>query len=327
MPPPPLRLAAALAALVVSALAAGPAGLRRGGTLHPRPLVSRRVAAPARECCACTLAASSVDELHALVGRSSAELAARLPPRPSGAVITYSRKVFIPLTRLCRDRCTYCTFAQHEGLSEPDARAYLSVDEVLEIARAGAAAGCTEALFTLGDRPEARWPAAREELRELGYASTVEYLAACCKAVLEQTELLPHANCGVLSEPELAMLREVSASQGLMLESTSERLFEPGGPHHRSACCPHPFLLDYLSMAHSQSDLCLLNTEICTLFSDCLLPSVRCTCCPQVSRQGTRAQACNSRGSGEAQDPFHNGFAHRHRRDERREARCACRHR
>lgn len=133
-----------------------------------------------------------------------------------GRRITYSPKVFIPLTMACADRCGYCTFAKPPArLSAP----YLGIDEVLEIARAGAAAGCHEALFTLGERPEDRYPSARAWLAERHYSSTVEYLAAACAAVLDQVGLLPHANAGALYPSELAALREVCASQGMMLES------------------------------------------------------------------------------------------------------------
>jgi FO synthase len=148
-----------------------------------------------------------------------------------GNVISYSRKVFIPLTRLCRDVCGYCTFAttpRHAGA------AYLSPDEVLAIARAGRAAGCREALFTLGDKPELRYAAARTALRKLGHASTVDYLAAMCELVLAETGLLPHVNAGIMSEQEIAALRRVSVSQGIMLETVSPRLGEPGGPHFGS---------------------------------------------------------------------------------------------
>ncbi len=147
-------------------------------------------------------------------------------------VVTYSRKVFIPLTRLCRDRCHYCTFVTVPGrLPAP----YLERDEVLEIARAGAAQGCKEALFTLGDRPEERWPVAREWLAERGYESTVDYLRACAVAVLEQTGLLPHLNPGVLSWAELHRLKPVAPSMGMMLETTAQRLWsQPGGPHYGS---------------------------------------------------------------------------------------------
>ena len=147
-------------------------------------------------------------------------------------VVTYSRKVFIPLTRLCRDRCHYCTFAT---VPHRLPAAYLDRDEVLAIARAGAAQGCKEALFTLGDRPELRWSAARKWLDERGYDSTVDYLRAAAIAVLEETGLLPHLNPGVLSWSELQRLKPVAASMGMMLETTSERLWStPGQPHYGS---------------------------------------------------------------------------------------------
>src|ERR1044072_877328 len=118
-------------------------------------------------------------------------------------LITYSPKVFIPLTKLCRDVCHYCTFAQPPRRGE---RAFLTPEEVLEVARAGAAAGCHEALFTRGDNPELRYRVAREELKQLGYGSTVQSLAAMCRLVMEETGLLPHANPGVLDSDQLAML-------------------------------------------------------------------------------------------------------------------------
>src|SRR5216683_1584726 len=152
--------------------------------------------------------------------------AAALRDRRHGRVISYSRKVFIPLTKLCRDVCHYCTFAERPGRA-----AYLSPDEVLAIARAGAAAGCTEALFTLGDKPELRYQAARDGLAALGHSSTIGYLRAMCELVLRETGLLPHANPGVMSRDEVAALRMVTASQGIMLESSSPRLCEPGGVH------------------------------------------------------------------------------------------------
>src|SRR3954447_1629584 len=133
-----------------------------------------------------------------------------------GTRITYSPKVFIPLTHLCRDRCGYCTFAQPPARLESP---YLSPDDVLAIARKGAAAGCHEALFTLGERPEERYPSAREWLGANGYASTVDYLVAMCRLVRDETGLLPHANAGALYHDELAALRPVSASQGMMIES------------------------------------------------------------------------------------------------------------
>jgi FO synthase len=169
------------------------------------------------------LVAATLDELTAWA-RARREIAGR-------GVVTYSPKVFVPLTKLCRDVCHYCTFAQPPRRGE---RAYLTIDEVLEIARAGEAAGCREALFTLGDKPELRYRAARDELAELGFASTIEYLAAAARAVLEQTTLLPHVNPGVLTRSDLELLRGVSASMGLMLETTSERLSRRGGPHFGS---------------------------------------------------------------------------------------------
>ncbi|HEY7004760.1 MAG TPA: 5-amino-6-(D-ribitylamino)uracil--L-tyrosine 4-hydroxyphenyl transferase CofH [Gaiellaceae bacterium] len=146
-------------------------------------------------------------------------------------LITYSPKVFIPLTKLCRDVCHYCTFAKPPRRGE---RAYLRADEVLSIARAGAEAGCHEALFTLGDKPELRYRAAQEELAELGCETTIEYLARMCELVLAETGLLPHVNPGVMTRNELALLRTVSASQGIMLETASARLSGRGGPHFGS---------------------------------------------------------------------------------------------
>jgi FO synthase len=151
-------------------------------------------------------------------------------------VVTYSRKVFIPLTHLCRDRCHYCTFVTTPGQLRAQGKApYLSPDEVLEIARAGAALGCKEALFTLGDRPEERWPVAAEWLEAHGFDSTLGYLRAMAIRVLEETGLLPHLNPGVLTWEEIQRLKPVSASMGMMLETTATRLWsEPGGPHFGS---------------------------------------------------------------------------------------------
>src|SRR5450432_1456459 len=145
-----------------------------------------------------------------------------------GARITFSPKVFIPLTMLCRDRCGYCTFAKPPAhLVSP----YLELDDVLAIARRGAELGCHEALFTLGEAPEARYPDAAEWLAARGYSSTVDYLVAACAAVLTETGLLPHANAGALTREELERLRAVSPSQGMMIETLAARLGEPGGPH------------------------------------------------------------------------------------------------
>jgi FO synthase len=157
--------------------------------------------------------------------------AAALRDRGHGARISYSRKVFIPLTRLCRDVCHYCTFARPPRRGE---KAYLGADEVLAIARAGARAGCKEALFTLGDKPELRYRAARDELAALGHATTLDYLAAMAELVWRETGLLPHLNPGVMTPDDLARLRAVSVSQGIMLESAAERLGRRGGPHFGS---------------------------------------------------------------------------------------------
>ncbi|HEX4024587.1 MAG TPA: 7,8-didemethyl-8-hydroxy-5-deazariboflavin synthase CofG, partial [Steroidobacteraceae bacterium] len=148
-----------------------------------------------------------------------------------GSSVTYSRKVFIPLTQLCRDVCHYCTFARSPRKL---AAAYLSMDEVLSIARAGAAVACKEALFTLGDKPELRYAAARQALSQAGAGSTIDYLERAARLVLTETGLLPHLNPGVMSREELTRLRPVAASMGLMLESASERLCERGGAHFGS---------------------------------------------------------------------------------------------
>ncbi|HCY57186.1 MAG TPA: 7,8-didemethyl-8-hydroxy-5-deazariboflavin synthase subunit CofG, partial [Oceanicaulis sp.] len=146
-------------------------------------------------------------------------------------VVTYSKKVFIPLTHLCRDVCHYCTFAHRPSqLTAP----FLEPEEVLEIARAGEQRGCREALFTLGDQPEARYSAARRWLDERGFASTLDYLAHVASLVLEETSLLPHLNPGIMTAADYEKLRPVSASMGLMLESTSERLCGKGMPHYGS---------------------------------------------------------------------------------------------
>src|SRR3954454_1399694 len=173
-------------------------------------------------------------QARALVGLDAEDLlgaARRVAREGKGRLVTYSPKVFVPLTTLCRDVCHYCTFAKPPRRGE---RAYMSEGEVLAIARAGAAAGCREALFTLGDKPELRYRVAREELAALGCSTTLEYLARCARLVLDETGLLPHVNPGVLSLDDTLALREVSASQGLMLETTAARLAERGGPHWAS---------------------------------------------------------------------------------------------
>ncbi len=157
--------------------------------------------------------------------------AAALRDEGHGRIHTYSPKVFIPLTHLCRDVCGYCTFAEPPKRGEA---AYLDRDAVLAIARAGAEAGCTEALFTLGDKPELRYAAARDGLERLGHPTTLSYLAEACQWVIDDTGLLPHVNAGVMGAEDIAALRRVSVSQGLMLETISERLSERGGPHFGS---------------------------------------------------------------------------------------------
>jgi FO synthase len=169
-----------------------------------------------------------------LIARPLDELCAEaraLRDEGHGHLVTYSPKVFIPLTKLCRDVCHYCTFAHPPRRGE---RAYMMIDEVLAVARAGVAAGCREALFTLGDKPEQRYRVAREELEALGCETTLDYLARAAEAVLGDTGLLPHLNPGVLTKEDAARLRPVSASMGLMLETTSDRLSARGGPHFGS---------------------------------------------------------------------------------------------
>ncbi len=182
-----------------------------------------RYARPPRDA---ALALARETDVPALMARASA-----LRDAGFGRAVSFSRKVFIPLTKLCRDVCHYCTFAQPP---RPGERAYMTLDEVLDVARRGARAGCREALFTLGDKPELRYPQARDELAALGHPTTIAYLAAAARAVLDETGLLPHANPGVVTRDELAALREVCPSQGLMLESASPRLLERGGVHHGS---------------------------------------------------------------------------------------------
>ncbi|MEE3852751.1 7,8-didemethyl-8-hydroxy-5-deazariboflavin synthase CofG [Gordonia sp. LSe1-13] len=183
-----------------------------------------------------TLLGATGDDLVALQRIASTVRDAGLSAVGRPRQITYSRKVFIPLTRLCRDRCHYCTFVTVPGKLTRDGQGmYLEIDEVLEIARKGASLGCKEALFTLGDRPEARWSQAGEWLAARGYNSTLEYVRAAAVAVLEETGLLPHLNPGVMSAEEMAELRPVAPSMGMMLETTSRRLFtEKGQPHYGS---------------------------------------------------------------------------------------------
>src|SRR6202034_3414980 len=184
-----------------------------------------------------TAAGGRPDSAAALAVLVDAPAAALLPVAESltlagfGETITYSRKVFIPLTQLCRDVCHYCTFAKAPRRLNG---AFLTAEEVLAIARAGQAADCKEALFTLGDKPEQRYAVARTSLDALGAVSTLDYLQRMAKLVLEETGLLPHLNPGVMDADDLCRLRPVSASMGLMLESAADRLCERGGPHFGS---------------------------------------------------------------------------------------------
>lgn len=172
------------------------------------------------------LALAEEDDTAALVAR-----ARRLRDAGHGDVVTYSRKVFVPLTQLCRDVCHYCTFAQTPRHLE---QAYMPVEDVLALCREGAKLGCQEALFTLGEKPELRYRAAREALAEMGYSTTLEYVQEVARRVHEETGLLPHINAGCMTAEEIAGLREVSASMGIMLESASERLCQKGMPHYGS---------------------------------------------------------------------------------------------
>ena len=159
-------------------------------------------------------------------------VAAALRDQGKGRTVTFSPKVFIPLTRLCRDFCGYCTFRQDPAAA--GTKLFLTPEDVLEVARAGQRLGCTEALFTLGERPEQRYSEAKDWLRQRGYATTLQYLADMCRLVTQETSLLPHANPGTMSRREMASLQPYNPSMGLMLESTSEQLYAPGGAHENA---------------------------------------------------------------------------------------------
>lgn len=186
-------------------------------------LTAAREGAITRENAATLVRAHVGEELDSLL-----EAAVDLRDRVKGRRITYSKKVFIPLTNLCRDYCGYCTFRKDPG--QPGART-MTPDEVLAVAEAGARLGCKEALFSLGDRPEAIFPEMRETLSRLGHRTTLSYLAEMCERVLNETGLLPHANPGLMGRRDLETLRGFNPSMGLMLESTSERLTLPGMAH------------------------------------------------------------------------------------------------
>jgi FO synthase len=181
------------------------------------------------------VSAASFHELQAVDGAELEQLFAQARAKRDaawGAVATYSRKVFIPLTNLCRDTCGYCTFVKQPG--QPGA-GYLTPDEVLRIAVRGEELGCKEALFSLGEKPELRYPEAREMLARLGYRSTIDYVVAMCELVMAKTSLVPHVNAGTMAREELDRVKEVSGSAGLMLENVSRRLMGRGMPHH---ACP-----------------------------------------------------------------------------------------
>lgn len=172
------------------------------------------------------LAQAEGDDLGSLL-----KAAAELRDRHKGRVVTFSPKVFVPLTNLCRDFCGYCTF--RKSPDEPGAKTMM-LDEVLRVVNQGKLLGCSEVLFSLGDKPEAIYPEMRAFLAERGHQRTIDYLHEACRAVLEETGLLPHANPGVMGRGDLQRLREVSPSLGLMLESVSERLLAPGGAHENA---------------------------------------------------------------------------------------------
>jgi 7,8-didemethyl-8-hydroxy-5-deazariboflavin synthase CofG subunit len=186
-------------------------------------LVVAREGVITREIASTLIRARAGDEFDLLLGA-----AAEVRDRLKGRRVTYSKKVFIPLTNLCRDYCGYCTFRKDPG--DPGALT-MTPDQVLSVAEAGARLGCKEALFSLGDRPEAIFPEMRETLARLGHRTTLSYLAAMCERVVNETGLLPHANPGLMGRRDLETLRQFSPSMGLMLESTSERLTRTGMPH------------------------------------------------------------------------------------------------
>ncbi|HMG61770.1 MAG TPA: bifunctional FO biosynthesis protein CofGH [Streptosporangiaceae bacterium] len=212
--------------------APGPGPAPGGDSALRRVLARARDGKALDQAEAVTLLHARGEQLTQLLAYAARTRDAGLAAAGRPGVITYSRKVFIPLTRLCRDRCGYCTFATVPHRLE---HLYLEPDQVLEIARQGAALGCKEALFTLGDRPEDRWPQAREWLDAHGYDDTLSYVRAMAILVLEETGLLPHLNPGVLSWQDFQRLKPVAPSMGMMLETTAERLFtERGGPHFGS---------------------------------------------------------------------------------------------
>ncbi len=211
-------------------------------TGHPTPQQLRRALARVRRGAGLDVTEAAVllgargDDLRGLMAAAARVRDAGLAAAGRPGMVTYSPKVFIPVTRLCRDRCHYCTFVTVPGrLSAAGAAPYLSPDEIVDLAARGAELGCTEALLTLGDRPEDRWPEAKSWLDEHGYDSTLDYVRAMAVRVLEETGLLPHLNPGVMSWAEMNRLKPVAPSMGMMLETSSRRLFtEKGAPHYGS---------------------------------------------------------------------------------------------
>jgi len=175
---------------------------------------------------ALTLVDAEGDQLGSLLS-----LAAEVRDRHKGRVVTFSPKIFVPLTNLCRDFCGYCTF--RKAPDEPGAKS-MTLDEVLRVVRQGKALGCTEVLFSLGDKPEAIYPEMKQFLAERGHQRTLDYLLEACRVVVEETALLPHANPGVMGRSDLQRLKEFNPSMGLMLESVSERLLLPGAAHNHA---------------------------------------------------------------------------------------------
>jgi FO synthase len=213
----------------LSVQASGPGTIEKAGRLTTLDLLLDAVSRgePIEQDDAAALAAASNGRLHDLCA-----VAATLRDRGKGRTVTFSPKVFIPLTRLCRDFCGYCTFRQDPAAAGTNL--FLTPEDVLDVARAGQRLGCTEALFTLGERPEQRYSEAKDWLRRRGYATTLQYLADMCRLVTQETSLLPHANPGTMSRRELAALQPYNPSMGLMLESTSERLHAPGTAHQNA---------------------------------------------------------------------------------------------
>jgi 7,8-didemethyl-8-hydroxy-5-deazariboflavin synthase CofG subunit len=195
------------------------------------------LSSPLRERLTCALETGRLDRASALLFAGNAPLddllrsASQLRLRGKGTIVSFSKKVFIPLTTLCRDYCSYCTFRKDPGQLGAH---FMSPDEVLALAERGRASGCKEALFSLGDQPERVFPEAREFLRSQGFSRTLDYLAAMCELVLDKTGLLPHANPGVMDRPALEHLKESNASVGLMLETVSVRLMRDGLPHAKA---------------------------------------------------------------------------------------------